>query len=137
VLDERSLRRENFENGIECVLCDGQKWTFPPVRMRLVPKLNEDGSIAVTPKQNYSKEIDAFLNYEVKEDEFQFVDWMQKRCAAAVRTLLRNYDLTSEQVSELLYWEDTPDSDEMWKQIDSATLGIVPKVSADGSSSPS
>jgi hypothetical protein len=134
MLDELALRRPEFQEGVRVKLCDGQDWTFPRVRLRLIPKLTPDGEVKTDVKRFYAADVEKFLDYEINENDFNFIDWMTKRFAAAAKLLLVNYDITGEQLAELLYWERDDDaSEERWQSIDSAVLGILPKASAVGS----
>jgi hypothetical protein len=138
-LDEVALRRPEFQEGIKVKLGDGQEWTFPPVRMRVIPVFDGDGAIkakqlAIVAKQEGIQELNDMIDYSLDEGEFRFIDWMTKRMAAAAKVLLLNYALTGENLAELLYWErDNEESEERWNLIASALMGIRPKVLAAGS----
>lgn len=136
MLDEVALRKPGFQEGIKVKLCDGQEWTFPKVRLRLVPKINTEGDIKLETKRDYATDVQKFLEYEVDDENFDFMDWMTRRFAAAAKLLLVNYDLTGQQLAEVLYWEaDSDESDDRWKLVDHAVLGLSPKALAVGSDS--
>ncbi len=139
MLNEPSLRKPGFQEGIKVKLGDGQEWTFPPVKMRVVPTMDSEGTVTAkssrtTMGSDVTKEINAFVDYIISEEDWNLMGWLTKRMTAAAKLLMMNYDLSGEQLAELLYWEqDDQEIADRWQAIDSAMLGIVPKVSAAGS----
>lgn len=136
MLDERSLRRPTFTEGHQVALGDGQEWTFPKVVLRLVPRLDPDGSIKVGEGPPYGADYQVELNRlldgcdDTPEGRYREIEAMMQ---LAAKLLLRNYDLSFDQLSALLYYDVDGSTAEMWRALDRVVVGLAPKPSAVGS----
>lgn len=130
MLDERALRRADFVEGFPVTLADGQEWTLPPVRLRCVPDDGPDGFrfVAVGLGSEYEA---AFLAATRADGAAEVI---RTELALARRLLLRNYDLTIEQVAELIRFdyaaEPDPEADAIRQEVMRVAMGraVLPKA---------
>lgn len=96
MLDEKSLRRETWEeeSGSWVTFADGQAWLLPKPWVRRRPT-RVNGVLQFGASTEYGAEFDAML--KAVED-----DWTQGNSELAISLLQRNYDLTEDQIYELL-----------------------------------
>ena len=135
-LDEAALRRPEFTEGSKVRLGDGQEWTFPRPVLRLIPVRKPDGRIGVGEPppygEDYQRELIDLLNGcdDTPEGRYRYVEAAMQ---LAAKLLLMNYDLTFDQLSELLYYDLEGSTREMWEAIDQVIVGQAPKRQAVGS----
>jgi hypothetical protein len=129
MLNEQELRKPTFSEGHAVTLADGQKWTFPKPRIRLVPKF-VNGKVEIgggaTFGPEYEDQLDAlFGTRDVDPDER-----LRLQFEVAVRLLKSNYELRDEDISKLIVLElGDPVSDDRWEQLTDVLLGNAPKPS--------
>jgi len=129
-LDERSLRKPTFSDGYPVRLADGQDWTFPKPRIRFRPKIRPDGRVEVGGGPSFGPEYDAMLDTLFGVTEAEPVEQLRVKFEMAVRLLSANYELTAEQLGELIVLEPGDEtSDERWEQLSRVLMGIAPKLS--------
>ena len=140
MLDEKSLRKPGFLEGVRIKLADGQEWEIPKPVYQIFPKFQDDGSCSVHSKVTFGGEIDYFLDLDAAPEGADIVDDITRRMMVMGKLLRRNYDLTGEQLSSLLSMNRRePESAAMWLVIDRILVGEMPdgpdspKPSADGS----
>lgn len=140
MLDEQALRKPGFVEGARVVLGDGQEWSIPRPRLRLVPSRTPDGDIALKslPKVAAHRQADMDAMLESGErsadgDENGFVDWLLARARLATGLLLDNYELDDAALAVLLPVEFGDDANaDMWAEIDGVLRGRHAKPSAVG-----
>jgi hypothetical protein len=126
-LDERALRRPEFEEGVPIALSDGQEWHFPrPVMRDFYPALNREGELVLTPGSGfgpgYDALVDAFILATTVNDEHITL------VALALDLLKRNYAIEPFHLRYLLRLKRPGDPEEerngeMWAQIAAVALG--------------
>jgi hypothetical protein len=129
-LDELALRKPGFSEGYKVALADGQEWTFPKPRIRFRPKIGADGKVEVGGGPSFGPEYDRQLDVLFGVTEAEPVEQLRVKFEVAVRLLSANYDLTAEQLGDLVVFEpgDEP-AEERWEQLSRAVMGIAPKPS--------
>lgn len=136
MLDEQSLRRPEFTEGYKVALGDGQEWTFPKALVRFVPVAAPDGRLklgqAAPYGADYQAELSTLLDGSDDTPEGRYKEVVAIMQLAA-KLLLRNYDLTLEQLQSLLYYDVDGSTRPMWDAIDKVIVGESPKPSAVGS----
>lgn len=137
MLDQKALRRDTFSEGYEVELWDKQMWTLPKPRLKFRPILGDDGSVSPGCKSGFGPEYDEkldILNCVVEANNW---DYLTVAFEVLVRLLLANYDLTQQDVSDLIMFDpEDEDNQEQWKPIIRAIRGLVPKPTPDISDSP-
>lgn len=145
MLNEQELRRPEFsEESAPITLCDGQDWSIPIAPGEFFP-VTLDGDLAVS--GGFGPEYDAKLKAladagrtlaeagrEAKGEHYHAVN--RAIMALGIDLLLRNYDLTIDQVGTLLRYRPRDVANtEMWGAIADAARGVTPppKPSRDGS----
>jgi hypothetical protein len=129
MLDEKELRKPTFSEGHTVTLADGQKWTFPKPRIRLVPKI-VDGKVEIGGGATFGPEYDDRLDALFGTREVDPTERLRLQFEVAVRLLQSNYDLRDEDVSQLIVLElGDQASDERWEQLTDVLLGNAPKPS--------
>jgi len=113
-IDEVSRRRPGFREGIPIRLADGQSYHFPMPRLRLRPTI-EAGKVGVRQDHSlgpeYLVKVEAY--YAALADEAGGMDAIVAAYLdLAVALLLSNYDLSPEQVGELIYFDYGMPTDE-------------------------
>lgn len=134
-LDEKALRRPEFEPGIPIVLHDGQAWHFPEL------KLGAFRAVRVGNELDMRKVPDLGVEYAKLLDEYLEADAGFTSAMAlytlALTLLSINYSLTFGEVATLLPMttEGHPRheaNDEMWALISDAVLGRAKKATPAG-----
>jgi len=129
-LDENALRKPGFSEGYPVRLADGQDWTFPKPRIRFQPKIGADGRVEVGGGPSFGPEFDEKLDVLYGVTEAEPVEQLRVKFEMAVRLLSANYELTAEQLGDLIVLEPGDEaSDERWDQLSRALMGIAPKPS--------
>lgn len=128
MLDEKALRRATFSAGYAVTLEDGQEWTLPKSRVRFTPKIGPDGSIRIGGGASFGPEFDDKMDVIHGIVDVDMGELLRTEFEVAVRLLLSNYDLTPQNISDLISWEpDDEASDERWLRIKKAIRGLDPK----------
>ena len=126
-LDEKSLRKPGFNAGVTVTMADGQEWTLPKPRMRLVPKIVE-GKVEIGGGPTFGPEFDDKLDILFGVVVADPNERLRIKFDVAVRLLSANYDLQPEHFAELIVLDpDDLASDERWQQLCDAMMGIAPK----------
>ena len=102
-LDERSLRRPDFMEGVPIRFGDGQDWSIPRPSVRFAPTApGPDGAIGVAVLHCY--EQDSMIRATVKavEESATGAARLQHLFALAAALLRVNYDLTHGDLETLL-----------------------------------
>lgn len=131
VLDEQALRREDFAEGVEVKLWDGQIWTLPrPVLSGFYPKRKHDGTFEASTGFQFGPEYDRLLDAFI--DSTDGLERMGLLFSLAAYLLGRNYDVADADLPRLLYRvvADDPRQEEnfeMWQILSDIALGNAPK----------
>jgi hypothetical protein len=131
-IDEQSRRKPGFTDGRPAELADGQEWTFALPRLRLSPAREGDtdryrvrlGRAGVPRYQKWHEVITGAVLTPVEE-------YWDTRMDAAACLLRANYELSDDELDELLAYEDDGPQGPYttrWREIDQAILGILPKA---------
>lgn len=137
-LDERSLRRPEFQPGVAIVLSDGQGWHFPTPRFAdLYPALDRAGHPELRRGFDVGPEYDALFNAYVDADEVAAE--IAILAVMAHRLLARNYDLAFGDMRLLLRVKLDGDPEqganqEMWRDLADHCTGNGKKTTPVGSS---
>ena len=147
-LDEKALRRPTFKEGWRVKLADGQEWSLPRPVIRWKPVAGINGQLVdsmVTFRLDGSNRFSSLVHeYEELADRADStnVDYVNWEIRMATELLLANYDLTIDQIGELIqfaYGDDAEESDpegaRMRRECMMVARGIGPKSSAGGESS--
>lgn len=129
MLDEKSLRRPDFVGGAEVVLLDGRAWTFPAFRLLFSPAPPPD---RFRQKSSLGEEHAGLLRaFRSAADNDSVI---ASSLGLAAWSLLRNYDLTYDQLGELVQFDFGNDPSErdqsLMADVMAASLGKVPRASA-------
>lgn len=139
--DELLFRSSKYCGGVPITLCDGQAWALAVPQARFVLDDTDPDGIKMIfvlpnedPNHKYQTLVDAF--HQAKKD-FAII---RSQLDLGAALLKYNYDLTNQQISDLLqfsYVESPPiEMQVMKKLILEVAFGQVPKPSEDGSSLP-
>jgi hypothetical protein len=129
-LDEVALRKPGWAEGNRVRLGDGQEWSFPRPRIRMVPRAGDDGRITAGVKAAASlgTEFEGWFDILMGVKESDALEEWEAKFGAAAKLLMLNYDLTVADLGDLLYWESgDPGSDARWFEIERAIRGVPPK----------
>jgi len=130
-LDELALRKPGFSEGHKVTLADGHEWTFPKPRIRFRPKIGLDGRVEVGGGPSFGPEYDEQLDvmFGVR-DEIDPIERLRVKFEVAVRLLSANYNLTTDQLGDLLELEPGNEaSDQRWDELTRVIMGVAPKPS--------
>jgi hypothetical protein len=111
-LDEVTLRRPDFVEGEPVVLADGQTWQLRRPLVRFTPAETDSGFAVVLSLNNDPQYGALYRRYEAVEPGCPV---MAESLALARAVLLANYDLTADQVGELLQFGASDDDPEGWR----------------------
>lgn len=132
-LDEQSLRRPDFVEGSPVVLADQQTWHFRRPTVRHVPAdtpIGFDVRVRFDDDGTFSR-----LWREMREAE-EGPRAIATMLAAGRYLLLANYDLTADQVGDLIQFafgeEDDPEGERIRDEVMAVVWGRGPKPSAGG-----
>jgi hypothetical protein len=126
-LDEKSLRKPEFSEGLKVTLADGQDWTLPKPRIRFKPRI-VDGRVEIGGGASFGPEFDDKLDILFGVTDADPSERLRVKFEVAVRLLASNYNLEPDNFAELIVLEPgDPASDERWEQLSNAIMGIAPK----------
>lgn len=134
MLNEVTSRRPGFLGGVSIALCDGQEWSFPVCKSRYVKDSTRPTGIRgifVPPVNEHitTEAYKALVDAEFKAESG--VDVIRSQLDIAYALLQINYDLTDDQISELIqfvYGDDSdPDLLMMKDDIMGVAFGQAPK----------
>jgi hypothetical protein len=129
MLDEKALRRPGFSEGTPVTMADGQVWTLPKPRFRFKPKI-VDGRVEIGGGATFGPESDGDLEILYGVVDVGAEEFLRVKMAMAVRLLRANYELTDDDLGDLLVLEPgDAASDDRWTAISDAVAGIAPKHS--------
>jgi hypothetical protein len=145
-LDEKALRRPDWQDGQACRLADGQDWVLARPVVRWVP---DDGELGARVRVRMKGDPALAAGFEAAYARLQEVNASERlRVAemaaaelACVQILLRvNYDLTAAQAAELLQFGYSQEADPEGWQVRDECMNVVygvaaPKPSAAGDTS--
>jgi hypothetical protein len=127
-IDEATRRRTGFTAGLAVTLADGQEWIFPVPRLRVTPRRSGAGFVARVNRAGLP-DYEGWVAVIVGDIPVDPEEAWSIRMTAAATLLLSNYELSDDELAELLVWEsDDAASQERWEQITDAILGVVPKA---------
>jgi hypothetical protein len=136
-LDEKALRRPEFQEGVPVTLSDGQAWHFPrPVLAGFGFTRGADGRTRLVRSfdapDGFDRLVDAFVNAEGPSEEAVAL------ADLAYDLLSRNYSLSFADCRPLLRLAAAGDpgaagSDAMWSEIADVAMGRGPKPTPAGS----
>lgn len=127
MLDEKARRKPEFVEGYSITLADGQTWYMPKPRFRFKPKFVE-GKVEIAAGATFGPESDAEVDVLYGVVDVEGSEFLRVKLALAVRLLRANYDLTDDDLIDLLVLEPgDPASDARWEGISNALMGIAPK----------
>jgi hypothetical protein len=128
-LDEKSLRKPGFVEGIKVKLADGQEWMLPKPKLRFKPKII-DGRVEIGGGPSFGLEFEDKLDILFGVTDADPSERLRVKFEVAVRLLAANYNLEPDDFAELIVLEPgDAASDERWEQLSNAIMGIVPKPS--------
>lgn len=144
MLDEQALRRPGFKEGTPVVLADGQAWHLRRPVVRFVPSDSDVGfraCLSLARGDGYDALLTAWQSAAeaAREDESASARAVAAELALGRAVLTANYDLTTEQLAELLQFGFDPDDEEAFRirsEVLAAATGDDPKPSAGGGGSP-
>lgn len=125
MLDEKALRKPGFVEGARVTLGDGQEWSIPRPRLRLVSARTPEGDVAIKSSplvaEHRQADMDAMLEAADRSwegDHEGFVAYIMARARLATGLLLDNYDLDDAALATLLpvLFDDEPNA-AMWDEI--------------------
>lgn len=136
-LNEYELRTPLFEEGTPVKLADGQEWQFPKPRVRLVPANNDQGWKTVLVRPDGGVFVGLMSKYEALGEDSTIASMASLELAVAKHLLLANYELSEDQVGQLLQFGYDEKADPEGSEIRQAVMGVVfgysaPKPSAVG-----
>lgn len=140
-IDEQTRRRPEFVGDVPITLCDNQIWWVPKPRIVFAPRRSTPGSgfelklHAIDWGPSYYEKLDALL-LASQRDDLTGVLGAQMDLACAL--LLRNYDLTDDELVDILWFDlADPANESMRHALMTVAQGIAPKPAGDGSSATS
>lgn len=123
-------RSPGFEPGVPVVLADGQAWQFPRPMVRWRKVYREDVPV-LEGRSSFGPEFDAAKERYVAGTTLREVGLASIDLAEVM--LLRNYDLSRDELADLLpYTDEDGELGETWKSIYQVAYGIAPKPSPGG-----
>jgi hypothetical protein len=128
VVDETAKRRETFDlaSSAPVVLADKQTWHFPKPRFEIRPSFAGGRAVGTHPVVTQGPELDELVDAVGKCEDAATL--LVGAATLGAHLLIRNYDLTDDELGELFAYR--PDDQNSWKWLQSV-MGI-----ATGTSSP-
>ncbi len=141
---EQECRKADFEEGTPVLLADGQEWQLPRPRVRFAPSNDDSGFKVVSSRPDGGVFAGLLAKYNAVRDSDDSTVGDYARCELALGSnLLRvNYDVTEDEVAELLQFSYDKAEDPQGWDVREGVVGVVlgyggPKRSAVGDGSPS
>lgn len=134
-IDEQSRRTERYSGDVPVVLADGQQWCLPKPRVRYAPKPMPDGNPGSVRRtsfgRGYDEALDEFLRSETDETEGGVMRQVNAHLSLASALIRINYDLTDDEVEDLVQLDFSADATPEDAALRAAFLevahGIAPK----------
>jgi hypothetical protein len=127
-LDEKALRKSNFTPGCPVVLADGQTWELALPVMTWRRSRAASGFAVRLPNEEGHAYQDLFESWEKATGDAI----MESMLMLGESLLLANYNLTPEQVDEILVFSTSADGQRIQKEVMAAAMGRGPKAMDDG-----
>lgn len=125
-LDEIALRKPGFLEGHRIRLGDGQEWSFPAPRLRLVPRAGDGGRIIVgiAPTTELGPDFERWFGVLMGVMPSDPMEEFEARFGAAATLLQRNYELAVDDLASLIYYDrGEPECIERWAEIERVIVG--------------
>lgn len=139
MLDEKALRRPEFApESNPVVLDDGQTWYLPKPMVSLRPQFSGGKSAGLAARTTFGSELDGLLSKidtSSEAEEYHLPEYVNDCMNVGAFLLLRNYDLTDDDLISLFAWrygEDSDRSDTMIAGIMNTARGRGSKAGGDG-----
>lgn len=130
---ESECRRPEFQGGIPVTLADGNEWLLPRPRLYVYPKF-VDGKPQLARGCEWGPDYLALL--DAAREARNGDDFLLAQFALAIDLLRRNYDLSDDELAELLRTEtDGEASQQMWEEVSAVAAGAAPKSAVTGTTS--
>ena len=150
LLDEKALRKPEFEPGVKLMLADGQDWEVPKPALRVYPKFAPDNR---TDKQKFmgserELEIEALavainfganpetrIEYDIRELDDTATDneWIRIRFQHMYRILRLNYNIGGDEAARLLIIDNKdPVCEKAWANVCRFLTGKVETLTTAG-----
>lgn len=130
-LNEVELRKTEFREGIAVLMADGQRWHIrkPKIRIGFTEIAGESD---VKRTISFGQAYDHYINTIYGGEDVDGYEKLKAEFAVLAALLRENYELTSEQLSELIAMDIGDEaSEDRWNEIRNALTGIAPKLSPD------
>jgi hypothetical protein len=137
-IEEKDRRKPGWKGDVEVKLCDGQVWYLPRPRVRFNPvEANGDGvstKLVHSFGMEYVAKVEAW--HKCLDDEASLItDYANVLMDLSVALLRLNYDLTIEEVGQVLWFDfGTPeDADNlaMREVLIGTAMGMLPKKTSE------
>ncbi len=133
MLNERELRKPEWVEGFWVECADGQRWSFPRPKIRFKPRI-VDGKVMVGGGATFGPEFDTNMDVLFGIVESEPVERLRVKFEIAVGLLRSNYNLSDDQVCDLVVLEpDSEDGDRRWAELTNVLAGESPKHTGSGS----
>ena len=145
-LDEKAMRRPDFQGGEGITLSDGQVWYFPKPLLEFAPHHSDGAPTTAGVVTSLGDEFDRLIqeydeacavaqSNEPEPTARRPIDAMMGLACHMIRL---NYDVDNATLSRILRWRPNDEvSNERWATIINVARGLdAPKPSAGGSDSP-
>lgn len=130
MLDEKALRKPGFSEGYQVTLADGQAWTMPKPRFRFRASVGPEGRTEVGGRPTFGPEYEQSIEALYGIGDVEPIESIRVRMDMAARLLRSNYDLTDDDLGDLIVLDTSdPASEERWEELSRAVMGRVPKPS--------
>jgi hypothetical protein len=129
MIDEKARRKAEFVEGYPVMLADGQEWWMPKPKFRFKPKF-VNGRVEMTGGATFGPESDSELEILYGVVDAEAGEFLRVKFALAVRLLRVNYELTDDEVADLVVLEPGDAASEArWEAMTNALMGNSPKPS--------
>lgn len=123
-LNESSLRRPEWTEGRKVVLGDGQEWTFPKAKRVLYPSRSAEGKIGISMSPPFGPEFHELSRAVDVPAGVPVPFGPLVTCAGTL--LVRNYDLSDDQLGEILSLDLSEAIRPMWEAVYAVILDLNP-----------
>ena len=130
-LIEASKRRESFKPGVPIKLWDGQIWEFPRPKVRWRRTFGPDDVATVEGRSNLGPAFDEaramMTRLSIGEQTWEQVAGAVLNAAALM--LLDNYDLSDDELFDLLVFDNEDQENQIvWREILAVAWGWAPRA---------